>query len=404
MKKIFIIWFLLLFCVVFIRDFTHAEDLNTKIASRVMSKSEAELRSSMKKLWESRATLLRDYIVSEINDSKESDKTKDKLLKNAGDLGNSIKPYYGTLASIFLTRLLKKDVMLTEKVIKAAKEGNEEALNLTEKAGEEARNLTERAREEALVLDEKGNKEARDLTERARDKALVPDDEDNKKAPDLTEKAKEEALNLTEEAREEAWDLTERAREEALVLDDEGNKEAPDLTEKARERALGLTEKAKGKALDMTERAKDKARVLDDADKDNKEASGLVEKAKEIARELIKKAKEIALDLIEQANEKALARAKRVREKSLELAKKKWYENAGSLAGFLAIPRNQTKEYLTDMLYKHLDLTWGEIEAMLTKDEAKDLDYYEKDKAHMIMFSDVLVDGIVKQFPEKFKN
>lgn len=338
MKKIFIIWFLLLFCVVFIRDFTHAEDLNTKIASRVMSKSEAELRSSMKKLWESRATLLRDYIVSEINDSKESDKTKDKLLKNAGDLGNSIKPYYGTLASIFLTRLLKKDVMLTEKVIKAAKEGNEEALNLTEKAGEEARNLTE------------------------------------------------------------------RAREEALVLDDEGNKEAPDLTEKARERALGLTEKAKGKALDMTERAKDKARVLDDADKDNKEASGLVEKAKEIARELIKKAKEIALDLIEQANEKALARAKRVREKSLELAKKKWYENAGSLAGFLAIPRNQTKEYLTDMLYKHLDLTWGEIEAMLTKDEAKDLDYYEKDKAHMIMFSDVLVDGIVKQFPEKFKN
>jgi hypothetical protein len=59
-------------------------------------------------------------------------------------------------------------------------------------------------------------------------------------------------------------------------------------------------------------------------------------------------------------------------------------------------------EELTDMLYKHLDLTWGEIQAILDKDEAKDLEYYEEDKAHMVMFSDMLVDGLVKQFPKKF--
>ena len=74
------------------------------------------------------------------------------------------------------------------------------------------------------------------------------------------------------------------------------------------------------------------------------------------------------------------------------------------MAGFFAIPHNQTKKDLTDMLCKHLDLTWGEIEAILTKDEKKDLDYYEKDRAHMVMFSDILVDGLIKQFPNRFKD
>ncbi|NQT21973.1 MAG: hypothetical protein HQ579_00880 [Candidatus Omnitrophica bacterium] len=58
---------------------------------------------------------------------------------------------------------------------------------------------------------------------------------------------------------------------------------------------------------------------------------------------------------------------------------------------------------LTDILYKHLDLVWGEIESILNKDKVKDLEYYEQDKAHMLMFSDMLVDGLVKQFPKKFE-
>ena len=55
------------------------------------------------------------------------------------------------------------------------------------------------------------------------------------------------------------------------------------------------------------------------------------------------------------------------------------------------------------MFYKHLDLTLGEIEAILKKEKTKDLEYYEKDKAHMLMVSDVLVDGLVRQMPKKFK-
>ena len=399
MKKIFLIAALIFFCA-------------AVAAPEIMSKSEAELRSSMRTLWESRAILLRAYIISEMNDAKDTNEAKDKLLKNAGDLGDSIKPYYGGWASMFLAGFLKNDVRLTEKVIKAAKKGNKESPDLTEKAKEEALDLTKKAKEEALDLTKKAKEEALDLTKKDNKEAPALAEKGNKESPDLAEKAKEESLDLTMKANKESLDLTKKAKEAALVLAKGGNKESPYLTEKAKGKALGLTEKAKEKALDLTEKAKGKA--LDLTEKDSKEASGLtvkenkealdlVKKAQEIALDLVKKAKEIAMDLVKKAKEIALDMTERANKEDLDRAKKNWYDNARSLAGFFAITHNQTKEDLTAMLYKHLDLTWGEIEAILTKDGAQDMYYYEKDRAHMIMFSDVLVDGLIKQFSNRFK-
>lgn len=225
MKKIFLIGILILLCVAAISGFPHTKHVNTKHVNtkhvdtkisgeKIAPNPEAELRLAMRALWESRAILLRNYIVSAMNDSKDAGDAIDKLLNNAGDLGASIRPYYGYLAGGILTVFLKEDVSLTAEVIKAARIGNK---------------------------------------------------------------------------------------------------------------------------------------------------------------------------------------------KGLDRATKKWYANALHLAGFFAITHNQTMEYLTGRLYKHLDLTWGEIQSIIEKDEAKDLDYYEKDRTHMLMFSDVLTDGIVKQFPDKFK-
>jgi enolase len=137
--------------------------------------------------------------------------------------------------------------------------------------------------------------------------------------------------------------------------------------------------------------------------KARKKALDLIEKARGIALDLVDKAREKALELMKRSKEAAPERASKDAEIALERAKKRWYSNAYHLAGFFAIPRNHTKEELTDILYKHLDLTWGEIESILKSDEAEDMEYYEQDKAHMMMFSDMLVDGLVKQFPEKFK-
>jgi hypothetical protein len=226
MKKILLIVILMFACAAAIGNYNRDHDIKTKTAeivmvmpekepARSMSKSEAELRLSMKLLWESRAILLRHYVVSAMSNSRDEDEAKAKLLKNAGDLGASIRPYHGYFAGGMLSGFLKKDVALTAKVIKSLKSGKKEDIE---------------------------------------------------------------------------WD------------------------------------------------------------------------------------------------------------------RNAWYANAYLLAGFFAITRNQTMQYLTDTLYKHLDLTLGEINAILKKDRAKDLEYYEKDKAHMIAFSDVLVDGLIKQFPKRFKD
>lgn len=225
MRKIFLILILILIFVAAIGGFKHDQDIKAKVpdksiskpgkvAAKIMSKSETELRSANRMLWESRATLLRAYIVSAMNDSEDVGEARDKLLKNAGDLGASIRPYYGYWAGGILTGLLKKDVFLTGKVIKAVKAGNKQDLD---------------------------------------------------------------------------WD------------------------------------------------------------------------------------------------------------------RNAWYANAFAVAGFFAIPHNQTMKDLTGMFYKHLDLTLGEIEAIFKKEKAKDLEYYEKDRAHMLMVSDVLVDGLVRQMPNRFK-
>lgn len=83
---------------------------------------------------------------------------------------------------------------------------------------------------------------------------------------------------------------------------------------------------------------------------------------------------------------------------------KKWHENADEIAAFLS-GANPTwpKTTLADMLYKHLDYTTTEVVSRLKKDWAADIEAYDKGHEHMLMFADVLTDGIVKQFPSKFK-
>jgi len=54
------------------------------------------------------------------------------------------------------------------------------------------------------------------------------------------------------------------------------------------------------------------------------------------------------------------------------------------------------------MLYKHLDFVTNQVVARLNKNWKADIDAYDKGEEHMIKFADVLSDGIVKQFPEKF--
>jgi hypothetical protein len=82
---------------------------------------------------------------------------------------------------------------------------------------------------------------------------------------------------------------------------------------------------------------------------------------------------------------------------------KKWRGNADDIAAFLSGANpGWSKPMLTDMLYKHLEFTTTEVVSRLSKDWPSDIEAYDKGHAHMLMFADMLTDGIVKQFPKKF--
>jgi hypothetical protein len=96
--------------------------------------------------------------------------------------------------------------------------------------------------------------------------------------------------------------------------------------------------------------------------------------------------------------------AKAGNNEELAKANKKWEANADDIATFLSGANpNWPRQDLVNMLYKHLEFTTGEVVSRLKKDWVADIDYYDKGHEHMLMFADVLTDGIIKQFPMKFK-
>jgi hypothetical protein len=97
--------------------------------------------------------------------------------------------------------------------------------------------------------------------------------------------------------------------------------------------------------------------------------------------------------------------AKMNNNEELNKGQKQWYANADDIADFLSKANpNWPKRDLTEMLYKHLEFTTAEVVSRLKKDWVADIEAYDKGHEHMLMFADVLTDGIVKQFPKKFKN
>lgn len=96
--------------------------------------------------------------------------------------------------------------------------------------------------------------------------------------------------------------------------------------------------------------------------------------------------------------------AKEGNSEAVDASSKKWHSNADDIAKFLSEANpNWPFEIVKDMLYKHLEYTTGEVVSRLKKDWASDISFYDKNHVHMLMLSDAITDGIVKQFPDKFR-
>jgi len=96
--------------------------------------------------------------------------------------------------------------------------------------------------------------------------------------------------------------------------------------------------------------------------------------------------------------------AKNNNKENLDKYNKLWYENADEISKFLSSANpNWSNSELKHMLHKHLQFVTQQVTERLNKDWNADIIAYDAGEDHMIKFADIIADGIIKQFPEKFK-
>jgi hypothetical protein len=105
----------------------------------------------------------------------------------------------------------------------------------------------------------------------------------------------------------------------------------------------------------------------------------------------------IAADLI--------AAAKAGNETATSEAQSRWTTNADQIAAFLAAanPRSWDLDEMKAMLHEHLRLTTNEALARLQGDWAADVAAYDQIHLQALGMADMLSNGIVKQFPARFR-
>jgi hypothetical protein len=110
---------------------------------------------------------------------------------------------------------------------------------------------------------------------------------------------------------------------------------------------------------------------------------------------LLKEHIAIAVDLIKaaKAGDKAGQQA----------ADAKWQQNGVAIADFLSKANpHWPRATLVDLMKGHLTTTTNEVVARLNKNWEEDVRAFDEVYRHILMMSDALSDGIVKQFPAKF--
>jgi hypothetical protein len=89
---------------------------------------------AMRKLWEEHVLWTRLFIVSDVFNNPDVGATTARLLANQTDIGNAVKPFYGTARGDHLTALLKTHILLAAKILADAKAGNTAGLTQAERA------------------------------------------------------------------------------------------------------------------------------------------------------------------------------------------------------------------------------------------------------------------------------
>ena len=91
--------------------------------------AQVAFHDQMRKLWEDHVTWTRLAIVTFADGSPSFGNTATRLLQNQVDIGDAIKPYYGTAAGNQLTTLLDGHINIAVELLQAAKAGDTAAFD-----------------------------------------------------------------------------------------------------------------------------------------------------------------------------------------------------------------------------------------------------------------------------------
>jgi hypothetical protein len=112
--------------------------------------------------------------------------------------------------------------------------------------------------------------------------------------------------------------------------------------------------------------------------------------------ELLKAHISIAVDLIKAAKAGDSA--------AQQHADQLWHRNGEDIADFLSKANpNWPRATLVAMMNTHLSTTTDEVVARLTKNWEQDVRAFDAVYHHILAMSDALSDGIIKQFPDRFR-
>jgi hypothetical protein len=96
--------------------------------------------------------------------------------------------------------------------------------------------------------------------------------------------------------------------------------------------------------------------------------------------------------------------AKEEKEEAYCILHERFHVNGRDIAKFLSDANSNLKlNKVQIMMCEHLELTVDEINARLCKDYNEDIEVSQRVHDEIRLMSDMIADGIIKQFPEKFE-
>ncbi|MDD4588577.1 MAG: hypothetical protein PHC60_09345 [Heliobacteriaceae bacterium] len=87
----------------------------------------ADLRDKMRMLWEEHIAWTRMTIISIAENLSDLDLVTKRLLRNATDMANAFRPFYGDRIASEFGRLMKEHLVIAAELVKAAKAGQSQA-------------------------------------------------------------------------------------------------------------------------------------------------------------------------------------------------------------------------------------------------------------------------------------